>query len=282
METIFAYIFYFVAASASPLQRRHLAKTRETDVGQIDFAFKIMLITAVLSIVLVFFKRPVVHQSLTEIIFLAIGGGIFGSVSLATNYMAQRHVEAGVSTLVSNIYTPITIVLATVFLDEKLRPIQIVGTILLLISVVIVSKKHKISKWKFDKYFILMVVSGIALGIVLTTERALIKGNNITTGTWISWGSQAAFLLIPALIVRQVSQHNLKDTAVTSVLRFLQQLSWVVLVTIVANLSVASSITTFKVVIIFIAGAILLNEREDLKRKIIGSLIAVAGLLLMA
>ncbi|HET9850478.1 MAG TPA: hypothetical protein VFP35_02530 [Candidatus Saccharimonadales bacterium] len=43
----------------------------------------------------------------------------------------------------------------------------------------------------------------------------------------------------------------------------------------------ASAITTFKIVLVFISGAIFLRERQDLKRKIAGSLIATAGLLLM-
>jgi uncharacterized membrane protein len=42
-----------------------------------------------------------------------------------------------------------------------------------------------------------------------------------------------------------------------------------------------SSITTFKVVIVSVAAALFLNEKEDLPRKIIGSIIAVIGLLLM-
>ena len=68
---------------------------------------------------------------------------------------------------------------------------------------------------------------------------------------------------------------------VTGGLRFLQSLSWVILIFMVGNLSIVSSITTFKVVIVFIAAAIFLKERSDLPRKIIGSLVALAGLLLM-
>lgn len=282
MAALLAYIFYFFAATISPLQRRHLAITRESDIGQIDFAFRVMLITTVLSSVLFLFKRPELKDDTATVLGLAAVCGIFGAIALATGYTAQRKVEAGSFSLISNVYTPVSIVLATLFLNERLRPMQIVGTILLLISVVLVSRKHKLTRWRFDKYFFLVVFSGLALGVVLTTERALIKHNGITTGTWISWGSQSLFLAVAALIVGEKSQHNSKDTAVTSGLRFLQQLSWVILVTVVANLSLVSAITTFKVVLIFIAAAIFLKEREDLTRKIIGSIIAVTGLLLMA
>ncbi|NTW14699.1 MAG: hypothetical protein HGA31_06790, partial [Candidatus Moranbacteria bacterium] len=54
-----------------------------------------------------------------------------------------------------------------------------------------------------------------------------------------------------------------------------------VLLFAVGNLSLVSAVTTFKVVIIFVFAAIFLKEREDLTRKIIGSLVSVAGLLMM-
>lgn len=61
-----------------------------------------------------------------------------------------------------------------------------------------------------------------------------------------------------------------KDILITGTLRFFQALSWVTLIFVVGNLSLVSSVTTFKVVIVFIAAAIFLKEREDVPRKILG------------
>lgn len=183
-----------------------------------------------------------------------------------TSYTAQKHVEAGVTTLVSNIYTPVIIVLAT---------------ILLLIGILIVSKKHQIGKFKFDKYFLLMLLSGVMLGISLTAERTLLKTTGFTAGTIFSWWAQCLVLGIAVLITKNKNVYSKKDIAITGSLRFLQSLSWVILTFVVGNLSLVSSITTFKVVIIFIAAAIFLKERTDMPRKITGSLVALVGLLLM-
>lgn len=281
MIILLAYLFYFVSSTASTLQRRHLSLKRETDKGQIDFAFRVMLITFILSAILIFFKSPEINQSSTTIILLTLACGFFGALAISSQYIAQRHVQAGVTTLVGNLYTPTAIFLATILLHEGLTPRQILGTVILLFSVVLVSKEHRLSRWRFDRYFWLMVLSGVALAFVLTAERSLIKENGITTGTWLSWGSTTFFLGLAALIAGAKSQHNIKETGITGGLRFFQQLSWVILITIVANLSLVSAITTFKIVIVFVTAAIFLKEREDLKRKIIGSLIAVGGLLLM-
>lgn len=281
MEIIVSYLFYFVSSVGSSLQRRHLSLRRDTDKGQIDFAFRVTLITFVLSFILILFKQPEFNQSFTTIGLLMIVCGIFGSISIAAQYVAQRHVEAGLTTLIGNIYTPITIFLSTILLYEGLEPRQIFGTVLLLISVVLVSRKHRLSRWRFDKYFMLMVLNGVSLAFALIAERSLIKENGITTGTWLSWGAIVLILGLAALVAGAKSQYNIKDTAVTGGIRFLQQLSWVVLVTIVANLSLVSAITTFKIVLMFVTAALWLHEREDLRRKIIGSFVAVAGLLLM-
>jgi drug/metabolite transporter (DMT)-like permease len=282
MIAFLSYIFYFIAASASPLQRRWLAKTKNlTNEGQIHFAFQVTFITVILSLVLPFFEPFHIEGNVYYLIGLSLICGLFGAGYFIFSYTAQKHVEAGVSSLVSNIYTPITIVLATVFLNEKLTLIQILGTAFLLIGMLVVSKKHRIGKFKFDKYFMYMVFSGIMMGILLVAERALMKITGFSAGTMFSWWSQCAFLGLITLITHNKSVYSKKDITITGVLRFLQSLSWVVLIFVVGNLSLVSAITTFKIVIVFIAGAIFLKEREDLPIKIIGSLIALIGLLLM-
>lgn len=282
MIQIFAYIFYFIAASASPLQRRWLATKKNIDnSGQIHFAFQVSLVIVLLSLLLPLFQPFKISGNIFYIILLTIICGFFGAGSYIASYIAQKHVEAGVSTLISNIYTPFTIILATIFLNEKLTLIQIFGTILLLVGIVIVSKKHKIGKFKFDKYFLTMLSSGVMLSALLVAERALMKMTGFTTAVMLSWWTTFLFLGIVTLITKNRSHYSKKDIAITGTLRFLQNLSWVILIFVIGNLSIVSSITTFKIVIMFIGGALILNEKDDLKRKIVGSVVALLGLLLM-
>lgn len=282
MLTAISYIFYFVAASASPLQRRWLATKKNPDnKGQIHFAFQVAFVTVILSLLLPLFKPFYIQANMYHLVLLSLVCGLFGAGYFISSYTAQKHVEAGISTLVSNVYTPITIVLATVFLGEELGVKQIYGTVLLLLGMVFVSKKHRVGRFKFDKYFVLMVLSGLFLGVSLTAERALQKATGFTAGTMFSWWSQCLFLGVATLLTRNRSVYSKQDIALTGGLRFLQSLSWVVLIFVVGNLSLVSAITTFKVVLIFIAAAIFLKERQDLPRKLVGSIIAVVGLMLM-
>ena len=127
----------------------------------------------------------------------------------------------------------------------------------------------------------LMLLSGVMLGISLTAERALQKMTGFTAGTMFSWWAQCVFLGLATLITHNKSEYTKKDITITGILRFFQSLSWVILIFVVGNLSIVSAITTFKVVVVFVAAALFLNEKEDLPRKILGSIVALVGLFLM-
>jgi len=281
MGVILSYIFYFIAASASPIQRRWLAVNRPSDEGQIQFAFRVTFVVVLLSLFLPLFSPFHLTGDWITLTWVTVVCGLFGAGFFITSFVAQKHVEAGVSTVISNIYTPITIFFATMLLGEALTSKQIWGTVLLLVAIVLISQKHRIGRFKFDKYFMLMLLSGVFLAGSLTAERYLQKLTGFTAGTMLSWWAQCAALGLATIIFKSKTVYSTKDTLITGAFRYLQSLSYVILIFAVGNLSLVSAISTFKVVLIFIAGAIFLKEREDLARKIIGSLIAVGGLLLM-
>lgn len=282
MVNFLAYLFYFVASTASPIQRRWLATVKSTESNnQIRFAFHVSLVISILGLSLLFYEPFQIRGDLFLISLAAAACGIFGAASYIALYVAQKHVEAGVTSVVSNIYTPITIILSSVLLHEKLTDMQIVGTVFLFIGMIIISKKHRIGRFRFDKYFLLMILSGILLGFLLTSERYLQKTTGFTTGALISWWATCLFLGIASAFTQNGYSYTKSDLLITGGLRFAQNLSWVSLVFVVGNLSVVSAITTFKVVLMFIVGFFLLHERGDLIRKIVGVGIAMLGLLFM-
>lgn len=281
MAAVFAYLFYFIAASANPLRRRWLA-VRHVGGGQIDFAFRVTFIVAILgTIILPQIKPFKITGNVIQLAVLVLICGVMGALFFSSNYYAQKHVDAGLTTVIINIYTPVTIVIASLTLRESLRLTQLLGTVLLLVAMVLVSKKHRVGRFRFDKYFWIMILSGLALGLVLSAERALMKITGFSAGVLMSWWAQTIGLAIGAVIFKSHVNYSKKDILITGGLTFLQALSWVLLLLVIGNLSVVSAVTTFKVVVIFVAAAFFLKEREDLPRKIVGSLIAVAGLLLM-
>lgn len=282
MTDIAAYIFYFIAASASPLWLRWLAVHHQGDKGgQIDFAARVTLIIAILSLSLLIVSPIQLTGSLPVIALIAIVGGIFNAGFYVCSYVAQKHVDAGVAYVLNNIYTPVAIVLATVFLHEKLVGTQILGAFLLLSSMVIISKKHQIGRFTFDKYFWLMILSGTSLGVFLTLFRQLQKVAGFTGSFVISAWALALCMALVNAFVKQPTGHTSRNTVIAASLQFSQNLAWSLLLFIIANLSVVSAVTTFKAVIVFVLAAVILHERDHVLRKVLGSILAVIGLLLM-
>lgn len=278
---ILAYLFYFVVSTIAPLQLRWLKRGHQGG-SEIAFSFWVVFILSVLGLAVFPFIEPLqISGGAWSLLGLSILCAVFGALYFIASFTAQKHVEAGVTSLALNIYTPITIVLSTLFFDESLKPLQIAGTALLLLSLYFLSKKHRTGTFRFDKYFLMMLGSGILLGLLLVAERALQRTTGFSGGTLLSWWSQCAGLGVAMLIFKSKNIHSVKETFITGILRFLQGFAYVFLVFVVGNLSVVSAVTTFKMVVVFVAAAIFLKEREDLPRKILGSVIAVAGLLLM-
>lgn len=282
MTIILSYIFYFIAASLAPLQRRWLIRDKTfTAAEQINFTFKVIFILFLGSLTFPFFSPFYISGGAFRLIALAVMAGVFGAGCNMLQYIAQKHLDAGVTTIVANIYTPVTILLSFFILNEGLTASQVVGTVLLLCAMVIVSKKKSTGYFKFDKYFLFMLLSGVLLAVLLVAERMLTKVTGFSAGIMISWGAQAFTLGLVTLYLGSKHTYSTKEVAITGILQFFQACAWVVLVYTVGNLGLVSSITTFKVVVIFVAAAVFLHEREDLPRKILGSIIAVIGLLLM-
>ncbi len=278
--TLLAYLFYFIAATIAPIQRRWLS-TKNEGGNKIDLAFKVSLVAAAFILILPVFAPFHLQGPYSSVIMLLLASAVAGAGASVSYFAAQRHVEAGVASVLGNIYTPITIVLSTIFLNESLKGLQIVGAGLLIVATVVVSKKHRIGKIHYDRYFWLIILNGVCLSVLVVANRELMRITGLTASIVLSYWAVCLGLGVLAFFTKGKTTYTKKDLIITGGLKSLQDLSWGVLTFVVANLSLVSAVTTFKIVIIFVVAAIFLNEREDLGRKIFGSLIAVGGLLLM-
>ncbi|MEK7499159.1 MAG: DMT family transporter, partial [Patescibacteria group bacterium] len=152
-----------MASGAGPIWRRYLVKKENQEsLGQIDFAFKVMSITAIFGLFTPFFSPFYIQGNPIYLFLLALLCGMFGAGYFISSYVAQKHVEAGITNLVGSISIPVTILLASLFLHETLGPMQIMGAALLLVAMLIISNKHRPKRFHFDKYFLLMVSGGIS------------------------------------------------------------------------------------------------------------------------
>ena len=89
MFVLAAYLFYFLAASVSPVQRRWLAVHKDGG-DQIAFSFQVMFCTATLGLILPLFVSPEFSGSALKIFLLALTAGTTGGCFFISNYTAQK------------------------------------------------------------------------------------------------------------------------------------------------------------------------------------------------
>jgi drug/metabolite transporter (DMT)-like permease len=281
LQILLAYLFYFVAATASPLQRRLQAKKTQSNV--LLLATQTQIVVCCLGLLLLI--KPGQGLGLTvSALPISFGIILFGGLFHSLSYLSQKHVDAAQTSVISNIYTPVTILLAVLFLNDQFTTKQFFGTLILIVAVLLIAVDNITRRTlRISRYSFMMLASGSSLGVILFLEKLMMNMLGAGRGVFISWVLQ----LIGLAIVSKVFSKNLignkpkfREIALSSILRFAQQVSYVILLVVVGNLAVVSAVTTFKIVFVFAASYILLDERTHIKRKVVGSLLALIGLLL--
>lgn len=97
------YLFYFAAAIISPLQRRRLSLASHGSGYAPAFAFRVSIVVACLGMVLPLFVAPEFKGESLKLFLLTLTCGVFGAVSISSQYWAQKHVEAGLTALAGSV-----------------------------------------------------------------------------------------------------------------------------------------------------------------------------------
>jgi drug/metabolite transporter (DMT)-like permease len=175
-----------------------------------------------------------------------------------------------------------TTILGVVFLDENLLPLQVIGGLLIFASVVAVKQKGR------RELTTLGIRWGLSASIVISflnlNEKELIKQVGYM-GYMIPVMVLAAVIMWAVLLVRggKIKPGIFTEPRTLSLmlLRALSAFGFTLAFNAGGLLSVSTYLSSLGVVIIVILGALLLNERDYLKRKIAAAVMAFIGLTLI-
>src|SRR6202042_2303499 len=109
------------------------------------------------------------------LVFSAVAAVLYG-LSNAPALKSQKEVDATQFSIISNIYTPITILTSAFLLKESLTTIQVVGMMLLVFGAITISiKRVRPQTFLFDSHSLMSIWSGVALRFGLVAERAAVR-----------------------------------------------------------------------------------------------------------
>lgn len=212
-----------------------------------------------------------------------IAGGFMLAVLMLSNTWAMSKLDASEFSIIYNVRLLATTLLGWVFLGELPAPLQIIGGVIIFLSILVLNL-HKDQRWRSTPILI-----GIFAMLWFSFHATLEKFNLLQVGveTYMFWFTLIGVILMWLLVV--IQRVNVKNE-----LRYVRGKSiYALLVTRALSaygyvyalqygtLAVTNYVSGMSVVIIVVAGVFLLDERNNMKAKFAATAIAVVGLTLI-
>lgn len=215
--------------------------------------------------------------------FFLASSALYG-VGTVCFFKAIKIIEASEMTILGGSGVMVTILASMIFLGDKLTPLQLFGTGLILCAVVLISWKNKSLKINSGTWLALAGTSSYGLAVVFDTF--IIRSYS---AVWFlpiaSFGPGILMTLwyfrrIKS-VVGYVKQIN-KNLIIYSVLYAVQAIAFYVALENGALVGQLSSIARASIVLTVILAAVVLRETKHIGKKIVGAVLTTIGVLLVA
>lgn len=285
-------LIHAVGGAFMTLQSRALARTkkaRHASMAVNAVAFSAVFVGGVLFSLL---TGPVQWGQVERYWYVMIlAAGCFSLASVYT-YRALAYMESAIVSVVMTSSSLFTLLLAGLFLDERLNITQAVGAAMLLPCIwfvlMLASREkqgvdvHKFLPWLRGSSHALLASMLMAVGIVL--EKHLL--DNITPATYIGIGFGLQMIAAWALVLlfRRSTLRVLRDSSITmqavrlGSIRAVAGIAFLYALVRSDSVSLVSVVANFRIIIVTILAAILLKERDHLQQKLLASVLAFVAL----
>lgn len=270
-----------ITFSISTILQRILMKNNKTDAVAYSFFFQIY--TGIFILIYAFltgFHMPnLLQYPLNTFIMISFYAAanifIFKSLSL---------IEASEFTVLFVSRAFWTILAAVIFLGERFVLLQILGTICIMLGVVIVS--YKKGAFSFNKGALYALLGALFLGLAFTNDAFFVKRFDVASYTGVSF-------ILPSLGILLYSPKvvkNLKPLFAAAVLGKLSLLSLFYATAAItvylaykvgSNVAVLSALSQLSTIFTVLLAVVFLKETSSLWKKLLGSLLAFIGVVLI-
>lgn len=208
---------------------------------------------------------------------------LWGAGSLLLFYAYQILGSSEIA-IISSFGAVVTIIASILFLGETVTFQQIVGTILILSSIWIITKKKDMSFKGKGMLYALIVT--ILFGLAVTNDAFILKTYDAVSYTPVSLFFPALLLLLikPLSIFSFRRLKNLKYSRNMFMLTFfysVQAVAYYVALQISGNSSQIAPIYKSNIIVTVLLAVIFLKEKEHLTLKLISTLLVTIGVLLI-
>ena len=200
-------------------------------------------------------------------------------------FKSLKQTEASKFTIVFATRAFFTVLASSLVLKEFLTTTQFLGALLIFTGVVLVNLKS--SRLSLDKGSIYALLGAVAFGIANTNDRYLLGSFNIYP--YITVAFIAPAFLMSFIYPKELKHIKLflgikvfKKIIILSLFYAFSAITFFAALQKSINSSQVATVNLTSVIITVILSVFFLKERENLKKKILGSLLSFLGLLLIS
>lgn len=249
------------------------------DKDPASFALGLEISRVLLFALLAFFDFQLII-SWKSILILSLLG-LVEPVSIYLFMKMHEYNQLSISSIISRSRMVWVAALAFIFLGESLRTMQYVGILILFLGLSIAVSPHR---FFLDKGIRIATLSTIVAAIIaILIKSASVYASVPVLMVWMSLPSLFIFPLVikdsKKRLYRFVKQNVLATVGFTGS-SFFAMYGYVFAVKH-GSVSIATSIYHAMIIVAVIAGIVVLGEKEDVAKKIIGALVTIAGILLL-
>jgi drug/metabolite transporter (DMT)-like permease len=278
---ILTLISVFGVSIAGVLQRA-IMKDDKSDPYAYAVIFQFLIAILILPVTFLHgFKIPEFNENSLVFILAAF---LWGGASIF-NFKALKLIEASEVTILSSVRVIITILASIFFLQESFSGLNIIGTILILVSVALVSNLKK--GIKFNKGVIYTFIMALFAGLAIVAD-----GYNLRNYDVISYNTLTNFLVVTILLVfnpRTVKQVKkiikpdfIKKMTLLGVFATIQGLAYMFALANDGNASRVGTIRQAAVIVTVLLAIIFLKEKDHMLRKLSAAAMVTVGVILLS
>lgn len=270
-----------VTYSVSVLLQRLLLKNDKSD--PIAYSIVFMLLTGALIgiyAVLKGFSTPNLVPLIPNLILMSVLYGA-GNVFI---FKALKVIDASEFTIVFASRALWTIIGAIIFLKESFSIQQVLGTVLIITSVILVSWKKQ--EFAFSKELIFSVLAALFLGLAFTNDAFIV--NNFDVPSYLTLAFIIPSIMVWIIYPRSTAQmkplletKTLLKLVLLSVFYAISSITIFLAYQVGKNATQIAPLNQTATIITVVLSVIFLKERSDLLKKLIGAIISFIGVILI-
>lgn len=283
MSWFFLAIISVIFYSFSTIIQRKLMKNVKSDpvASMIIFQF---VVTIIIFFYLLLSGSP--WPDIPKVWPFLLLNGFLVAIASVSMFQATKYTEAGEYTILGTFSAFVNLFVVTIFLHETLTISKIIGTILIIISILAVAKFSNYKKITWHKGHLYTLLSATAFGAVFASESYTASQIGVLQDLLVGFFLPGLFVLVLKPQALNKMKELINKDYLTKIMSFsiLYLLGAITIFGAYVNGGDAGKIygiSNSTVIVTVILAAIFLGERDKPIKKVIATIAAFVGVLLL-